>query len=214
MSQVDTYQLYIEGVMRQKPPLIGQIEQYAKENHVPIMDSNTIEAFLGLLQLQNPRNILEIGSAIGYSAIRIAQSLPKTTIMTIERDSKRYMKALEFIGAAGLQNRIQIVEADALQPAADIVLDRTYDALFIDAAKGQYRRFFEKYSSVVAPGGIIYCDNMFMRGMVLQEIEDIPRRKRTMIRNLKEFTIWIMAHPDYDATLLPMGDGVLIAKKK
>ena len=70
--------------------------------------------------------------------------------------------------------------------------------LFIDAAKGQYKRFFEKYSPFISTGGVIYCDNMFMHGMVLREDKELPRRKRTMIRNLKEFTRWIMPHPNYD----------------
>jgi len=109
---------------------------------------------------------------------------------------------------------IQIIQADALEIDANHVLNKTYDALFIDAAKGQYKRFFEKYSPSVEVGGVIYCDNMFMHGMVLQEITDIPRRKRTMIRNIKEFTGWIMKNPNYSTTLLPVGDGILIAVKK
>ena len=96
----------------------------------------------------------------------------------------------------------------------DEVFKETYDALFIDAAKGQYKRFFEKYSPTLSIGGVIYCDNMFMHGMVLREDKDIPKRNRTMIRKLKEFTHWVMNHPDYDAVLLPVGDGILIATKK
>jgi len=177
------------------------------------MDSNSIETFLGLLTIQNPLRILEIGSAIGYSAIRIAQSLPEAVITTIEQDSDRFLKAVEFIKEAGLDERVHIIEADALESSADVVLKDTYDALFIDAAKGQYNRFFDKYSPVVKVGGVIYCDNMFMHGLVLQENADIPRRKRTMIRNIKKFTQLIMTNPCYKTTLLPIGDGVLIAKK-
>ena len=81
------------------------------------------------------------------------------------------------------------------------ISDEPYDALFIDAAKGQYKRFFEKYSPTVSSGGVIYCDNMFMHGMVLREDIELPRRKRSMVRNLKEFTSWVMNHPDYDTSL-------------
>ena len=211
---MDTYNTYIAGLQKEKNAIVREMEKFAEEHHIPIMESGAIETFLGLLSIQNPTHILEIGSAIGYSAIRMAQSLPDVSVTTIELHSERYKKAVEFIKAAGLEERIQIIEADALEVDADRVLGKTYDALFIDAAKGQYKRFFEKYSPAIDVGGVIYCDNMFMHGMVLQEDAEIPRRKRTMIRNIKEFTGWVMTNPNYDTTLLPVGDGILIAIKK
>ena len=208
------YDTYIAELMKEKDPFILEIEQYAEQNHVPIMASDAIEAFLGLLSVQQPTKILEIGSAIGYSSIRMAQLLPEVSIVTIERDTDRFTKAVQLIEASGLEKRIRIIEADALEEEADEILSETYDALFIDAAKGQYQRFFDKYSPAVLPNGVIYCDNLFMHGMVLQDEQDIPRRKRTMIRNLKEFTRWIMTHPNYNTSLLPIGDGILVAVKK
>ncbi len=200
--------------MEEKDSVVQEMEQYAAQHYVPIMENDAIDAFLGLLTIQQPTAILEIGSAIGYSAIRMAQRLPEASIVTIERDAERFEKAVQFIDAAGCQERIRIIEADALAQEADVVVDKTYDALFIDAAKGQYRRFFDKYSPAIESKGVIYCDNMFMHGMVLQEEQDIPKRKRTMIRKLKEFTHWLMSHPDYETTLLPIGDGLLVAVKK
>lgn len=214
MENVDSYSSYVAGFERNKEPFISQMEAYAEQQNIPIMDSHTIETFLGLLSIQQPSSVLEIGSAIGYSAIRMAESLPTATITTIERDEKRYELALDYIANSGYGNRIQIIKADALDFDIDNLSGKVYDALFIDAAKGQYKRFFKKYSPKVKSGGAIYCDNMFMHGMVLQEDLDLPRRKRTMIRNLKEFTGWIMANPDYNASLLPVGDGILIAIKK
>ncbi|MBE1554630.1 O-methyltransferase [Sporosarcina limicola] len=211
---MDKYEQYVASFKVDSDSFIKDMENYAAEHHVPIMDCVGIETFIGLLRIQNPERILEIGSAIGYSAIRIAEALPKTTIVTIERDTKRYTKAVEFIEKKSLVDRIHIIEADALLTKSTEIFNQTYDALFIDAAKGQYQRFFEKYSPVIVSGGVIYCDNMFMHGVVLHEIEEIPRRNRTMIRNLKEFTQWIMAHSEYEASLLPIGDGLLIAVKK
>jgi predicted O-methyltransferase YrrM len=211
---METVDAYLGRLMKKVDPFIREIEEYAAEHRVPIMESGAIETFIGLLRIQKPIRILEIGSAIGYSAIRIVTALPEASIVTIERDTERYKKAVEFIEQSGLSNRIQIIEADALELDTDAVLSDMYDALFIDAAKGQYKRFFEKYSSVVASGGVIYCDNMFMHGMVLLEDENIPKRNRTMIRKLKEFTEWIMAHSEYETALLPVGDGLLIATKK
>jgi predicted O-methyltransferase YrrM len=190
------------------------MENYAKQHHVPIMDSGAIETLLGLLSIQKPDRILEVGSAIGYSAIRMAQSLPDTLITTIERDHERYLKAVDNIKSAGLTNRIEIIEADALLLDDELIAGEPYNALFIDAAKGQYKRFFEKYSPFISSGGVIYCDNMFLHGMVLREDKELPRRKRTMVRNLKGFTRWVLNHPDYVTSLLPLGDGLLIAIKK
>jgi predicted O-methyltransferase YrrM len=211
---MEKVEAYLESLIKEIDPIIQEIEAYAVEHQVPIMDRGAINTLIGLLQIQNPARILEIGSAIGYSAIRIMNALPQASIVTIERDAERFAKAVEFIERSNLTDRISIVEADALELELNEVLNNKVDALFIDAAKGQYKRFFEKYSPIVESGGVIYCDNMFMHGMVLLEDDNIPKRNRTMIRNLKEFTKWIMAHPEYDTTLLPVGDGLLIAIKK
>ena len=208
------YDSYIAAHLKEKSPFILNMESYAEENHVPIMSASAIETFLGLLSLQNPMSILEIGSAIGYSAIRIAEAFPHAEVTTIERDADRYEKAVEYINASNVTNQIQIIKADALELEVGEALNDAYDALFIDAAKGQYQRFFEKYAPLVKTEGVIYCDNMFMHGMVLREDVELPRRKRTMIRNLRKFMAWIMAHPDFNASLLPVGDGILIAIKK
>lgn len=208
------YEDYIAGFSEPANSLVEEMERYAALNHVPIMDRSGMDTFLGLLRIQQPKQILEIGSAIGYSAIRMIQALDKASVVTIERDVDRFTTAVEFIRRGGLNDRITIIEGDALELASEILPPIHFDALFIDAAKGQYKRFFEKYSNHVAPGGIIYCDNMFMHGAVLMADEEIPRRNRTMIRNLRAFTAWVMEHPDYDSSLLPVGDGILIAVKR
>lgn len=214
MATIHNYDSYIAAHLKEKSTFILEMESYAEKNHVPIMGSGAIETFLGLLSLQNPKKILEVGSAIGYSAIRIAESFPTAQITTIERNRERYEKAVEYIQASDVTNQIQIINADALELNEREMLEGPFDALFIDAAKGQYQRFFEKYAPLVETGGVIYCDNMFMHGMVLREDNELPRRKRTMIRNLRKFMSWIMAHPDFNTTLLPVGDGILIAIKK
>ncbi len=211
---MNNYEAYIATFGQEKEALLQEMEQYAKEHYVPIMESDGIATFIGLLALQKPTKILEIGSAIGYSAIRMAQAFPNATITTVERDVERYEKAVEYIERAALTDRIHIIEADALALDGDAHLEESYDALFIDAAKGQYKRFFEKYAPYVVPGGVVYCDNMFMHGAVLLADEEVPRRRRSMIRKLKEFTTWVMAHPDFKPFLLPIGDGLLIAIKK
>ena len=211
---MNEYEDYIAGFSELSNPLLQEMEQYAALNHVPIMDRSGMETFIGLLRIQQPKQILEIGSAIGYSAIRMVEALQNTSVVTIERDGDRFASAVDYIGRSGFQDRIMIIKGDALELDDEVLNPEGYDALFIDAAKGQYKRFFEKYSVHVAPGGVIYCDNMFMHGAILLEDEDIPKRNRTMIRNLKAFTAWIMQHPAYETSLLPVGDGILIAVKR
>lgn len=208
------YNAYISRFASDKDLLIEEMEHYAVEHRVPIMDETGLNTLIGLLQIQQPKRILEIGSAIGYSAIRLAKAFPEAIIYTIERDTERYEKAVEHIERSGLQERITIIHDDALELDETTLPQQPFDALFIDAAKGQYRKFFDKYSPLVGQTGVIYCDNMFMHGMVLLKDQDLPKRNRTMIRNLQQFTSWAMQNEHYETSLLPIGDGILIAVKK
>ncbi|MCG7345059.1 O-methyltransferase [Sporosarcina sp. ACRSL] len=211
---MEDFETYISKLREADSPLVREMEEFAAEQRIPIMDRSGIETFIGLLRIQRPKLILEIGSAIGYSAIRMVSALKVASVVTIERDNERYAKAVEYINRSGFGDRITIIEGDALLLPDESLPNLQYDALFIDAAKGQYKRFFEKYSEHVAEGGIIYCDNMFMHGAVMIPDEEVPKRNRTMIRNLKEFTSWVMKHPNYETSLLPVGDGILVAVKK
>ncbi|MFY3791018.1 O-methyltransferase [Ureibacillus sp. MALMAid1270] len=203
---------YIESFIKPRNDLLVEMETFAKENHVPIMQLPAIEVLNQILRIQKPSNILEIGTAIGYSAIRMALTLSNTKIVTIERDSERVALAREFISRSEVANRITVIEGDALE--VDVTQNTTFDAVFIDAAKGQYMRFFEKFSPLVPSGGVLYIDNMYMHGLSDLNLEDVPRRKRTMIRNLKNFADWIMNHDEYDSTFFPVGDGLLICMKR
>lgn len=204
---------YMAAFHSQQHPLIIEMEAYAKEHQVPIMESSGMEMLLGLLRLQQPSSILEIGSAIGYSAIRMALALPTVTISSIERDPDRYAKAIHYVEKGQLDGSISLYCGDALEIDLEKIAHSPFDALFIDAAKGQYQRFFERYTPLLRSGGMIYCDNMFMHGDVFLPDDEVPKRKRTMIRNLKAFTSWLLRHPSYEVSLFPIGDGILVAKK-
>ena len=205
---------YIASYINSRPELLASMEKYAEENHIPIMEIVAIESLLQFLRLQQPKSILEIGSAIGYSAIRMAAALPEVKLATIERDEDRFHLACSFIKQAEMDDRIQILNGDALDVEIDALELSQYDALFIDAAKGQYQRFFDKYSPLVPSGGVIYCDNMLMHGFTEIALEEVPRRKRTMVRNLQQFTAWLMNHEQFDTTFLPIGDGITISIKR
>lgn len=204
---------YIASFIPERDELLVEMEQFAEQNHVPIMQLAGIESLNQLLRIQNPKSILEIGTAIGYSAIRMAQALPSCQIVTIERDESRVQYAKQFIARSEVADRIRVIEGDALEVGIG-ELPTTFDAVFIDAAKGQYMKFFEKYASLVPTGGVLYIDNMYMHGLSDLDIKEVPRRKRTMIRNLKTFADWIMVHPDYTSAFFPVGDGLLICLKR
>lgn len=204
---------YIQSFIQPRNELLLEMEAYAEENHVPIMQLAGIDALNQLLRIQNPQKILEIGTAIGYSAIRMAEALPNVHIVTIERDIERVTKAKAYIERSTVSDRIKVIEGDALE-VDDKAIETEFDAVFIDAAKGQYQRFFEKYAPLVKSGGVLYIDNMYMHGLSDLDLKDVPRRKRTMIRNLKNFTEWIMQHPDYTSAFLPVGDGLLLCLKR
>ena len=204
---------YIASFISERDELLVEMENFAKQHHVPIMQLAGIESLNQLLRIQKPKAILEIGTAIGYSALRMAKALPDCQIVTIERDESRVQYAKEFIARSEAANRIQIIEGDALEVEME-KLPTTFDAVFIDAAKGQYMKFFEKYATLVPSGGVLYIDNMYMHGLSDLDIKEVPRRKRTMIRNLKTFSDWIMSHPDYTSAFFPVGDGLLICLKR
>lgn len=203
---------YIESFIQPRSDLLVEMESFADANHIPIMQLPAIEVLNQMLRIQKPSNILEIGTAIGYSAIRMALTLPDCNIVTIERDVERVALAKDFISRSEVANRITVIEGDALE--VDVDKNTTFDAVFIDAAKGQYMRFFEKFSALVPSGGVLYIDNMYMHGLSDLKLEEVPRRKRTMIRNLKNFSEWIMNHDEYDSTFFPVGDGLLICLKR
>ncbi len=203
---------YIESFIRPRNDLLVEMESFASEHHVPIMQLPAIEVLNQILRIQKPSSILEIGTAIGYSAIRMALTLPESNIVTVERDAERVALAREYILRSEVANRIKVIEGDALE--VDVEPNTTFDAVFIDAAKGQYMRFFEKFSPLVPSGGVLYIDNMYMHGLSDLKLEQVPRRKRTMIRNLKTFADWIMNHDEYDSTYFPVGDGLLICLKR
>ncbi|QED48731.1 O-methyltransferase [Cytobacillus dafuensis] len=206
-------QAYIENIIPGRPKLLEQMEQFAKENGVPIMELAGIEAMLQLLRIHSPKNILEIGTAIGYSALRMAYACPSSNIITIERDADRYLLAEKYILEAEKEAQIQIIKGDALEAEAVIKKYAPFDVIFIDAAKGQYQRFFEIYSQYLRSNGMIITDNVLFKGLVYESnIEN--KRIRNLVKKINDFNQWLMNHPDYFTVILPVGDGIAISKKR
>ncbi len=206
---------YVENLIPKRTELVEEMENYAKEHVVPIMELIGIEALLQILRLHQPAHILEIGTAIGYSAIRMAEALPNAKIVTVERNEDRYKQAQLFINRAEKKEQIKTLFGDALELQADIEQNGPYDAVFIDAAKGQYQRFFEHYAPLVNKKGIIISDNILFKGHVGTDLSQIEtRRKRSLIKKIDAYNVWLMKHPDFQTTILPIGDGIAISIKR
>jgi predicted O-methyltransferase YrrM len=209
----DKLHSYIEELIPGREPLFTEMENYALENKVPIMELVGIEALLQFLRIQGSKKILEVGTAIGYSALRMAEALPNACIVTIERDLERIQAAEEYIGRSRHGEQIILIKGDALEVEELVREQAPYDTIFVDAAKGQYQKFFEMYSKYLSVDGVIITDNVLFKGLVTQsEIES--KRIRNLVRKIDNFNHWLMNHPDYHTVILPVGDGIAISKKK
>ncbi|WP_339146987.1 MULTISPECIES: O-methyltransferase [unclassified Sutcliffiella] len=206
---------YLDSLVPTRNDLVTKMEKLAQSDNVPIMDLVGMETLLQLLRLSQPKRILEIGAAIGYSAIRMAQAIPGVTIVTIERDEQRYLQAKQHIAEAGLSNRIELIFGDALEVQAQVAQQGPFDLIFVDAAKGQYERFFTMYEPLLNDMGVIITDNVLFRGLVAENQETIePKRIRNLVKKIDRYNRWLMEHPDYITTILPVGDGIAISKKR
>ena len=209
----DKVDIYIESLIAKRPAFFLEMELYADENKIPIMEISGMEAMIQFLRIKQPKKILEIGTAIGYSALRMAHALPNTKIVTIERDEERAHLADQYFQQFDHNGQIHLVKGDALEAEELARNYGPYDAVFIDAAKGQYKKFFELYSRFVNEQGIIITDNVLFKGLVAEEA---IQHKRTdqLVKKIKVFNEWLMSQPDYYTIILPVGDGVAISQKR
>ncbi|WP_160721863.1 O-methyltransferase [Bacillus sp. USDA818B3_A] len=210
----DKLQSYIESLIPLRNELLMEMENYALEHQVPIMELTGIETMLQLLRVHRSKKILEVGTAIGYSALRMATALPDARIITIERDLERIEKAKEFIHRSGKAEQITLIEGDALEVGDAVREHGPFDAIFIDAAKGQYKKFFEIYSKYLNSDGLIVTDNVLFKGLVAEKEIIESKRIRNLVKKIDDFNDWLMNHNDYDSIILPVGDGIAISKRK
>lgn len=189
---------------------IKEMEEYANNNSIPIMQKDGIDFLLKYITDNNYKNILEIGTAIAYSAIRIALLNENITVTTIERDAKRYQEALDNIKEFNLEKRINAINADALE----VDINDKYDLIFIDAAKAQNINFFEKYKNNLKNNGTIITDNMYFHGLIFKEEKEIESRNlRQLMRKLKNYHNFLKENTEYKTEFLDLGDGIAITKK-
>lgn len=208
----DLVEDYIRNILKENKSLILEMEEYAKENSVPIIHKEVAELLRFILDIHKPKRILEIGCAIGYSSIFFATVLGgDVEIITTERNPVMLEKAYENIEKAGLKDKIKILVGDATQTLKD--LDGEFDMIFIDAAKGQYKMFYDMVTPQLKKGGIVISDNILYKGMIASD-DFVVRRKRTIVKRMREYLDYICSLEDVDTSILPVGDGVALSYKK
>lgn len=190
--------------------IIKQMEAYAKEHQVPIMQEEGLDFLLDYIQKHPVTRILEIGSAIGYSAIRMAMVRETIRVVSVERDEERYRLALENRRKAGLDTRIELYLADALEWTPEGM----FDFIFIDAAKAQYIRFFEKYKQYLKPEGAILTDNLGFHGLVDSKEEIASRNLRRLVRKIREYRTFLETNEEFTTSFYEFGDGVALSTRK
>lgn len=190
---------------------IKEMERYAEANNVPIIERDSIEFVNKYIQMNGVKKILELGTAIGYSAILMANASEDVEITTIERDEKRYREAVKNVNKVGLDKRIEIVFNDALEVN---LAGFKYDLIFIDAAKGQYIKFFEKFENYLNPGGIIITDNLKFHGLVQNKEKIESRNVRGLVTKIEKYIEFLKGNEEFFTRFYDIGDGLSVSFKK
>ena len=194
--------------MREK---ILEMEEYANEHNVPIIEKDSIAFIMKFIKANNVKSILEIGTAIGYSAILMAQATNDVVVTTIERDESRYMEALKNIKALELEDRITPIFKDAL----DVKIKDKFDLIFLDGAKGQNINFMEHFEDNLEHDGYFVTDNINFHGYVDKDENEIKSKNlRGLVRKIKAYKEYLINHDKYDTEFVNVGDGIAITQKK
>lgn len=206
---------YLESLSKKRESDLAwsKLEQSARERRIPIMEKTSMNFIKQLIRLYRPSRILEIGTAIGYSALQMNEARPEAKITTIERDEERFQEAEKRIQEYGLQDHITTLFGDASDILEEMVAnDEQFDFIFIDAAKGQYQNFFDLGNQLLTNDGVIVTDNVLFKGYVLGHM-DIPKRFKNMVQKIKSFNEYIIMHEAFTTEIIPIGDGVAISLK-
>lgn len=190
--------------------MLEELEIYAKENKVPIMLPDGIEFLCNYIKENNIKNILEIGSAIGYSAIKMALVSNDINITTIEKDETRYNEAIKNIKKFNLESRINIIFGDALETN----VEGEFDLIFIDASKGHSIDFFNRYEPYLNSSGTIITDNLSFHGLVEDESLAVTKNQRGLVKKIKNFINFLDTNQDFTTEYINVGDKISITKRK
>lgn len=208
---------YVTDYIRERTitdnPLLKEMELFAKENNVPIAEPETARLISVITKLLRPMKILEVGCAIGYSAMIMSESLPEGGhITTLEYDPKMVTLARENIKKAGLEDKITVIEADAKDYISYLDDSESYDIVFLDGPKAHYLFMLDDAVRLLKKGGLLISDNILFKGMTADD-NHFARRKVTIINRLRDYIDTLMAHPQLHTSILSQGDGVTLSVK-
>lgn len=204
---------YVDELIPQPPKWAVQLEQYAKVKRIPIIDKVSLQLLLQIILIKQPKNILEIGTAIAYSTLRMHEIVPNAQITSLEKNEMMYEEALRNVELYSQNNHIKIMLGDALETIERLPKEESFDFVFIDAAKSQYHRYFNAVDPLLIKGGVIVTDNVLFRNLVLASNEEIPKRYKSIVKNLRNYNEQVMSNKNYYSSLIPIGDGLLVSIK-
>ena len=205
-------QKYIQSLHHEQDPRINKMKQYAREFRIPIMEDDGITFMKQLIRIHRPKKILEIGTAIGYSAIQMAKVDPSVHITTLEIDEARFQEAIKQINLFQLDDQIDAIHQDALDYLSGLPDGATYDFVFIDAAKGKNQAFVEAVYPFLRKNGLIAIDNVLFKGYVSGENTDSERLMK-IGKKINAFNQWFVQQDDFETTIIETGDGIAVALK-
>lgn len=196
---------------KQNNGCLAELEAFAKQENIPIIPHETATYFRFLMQTLQPKHILEIGTAIGFSALLMAENAPEAKITTIDRNEEMIALAKENFAKYDNHNQITLLEGDAVDVLQ--TLDKSYDFVFMDSAKSKYIVFLPQVLKHLDVGGVVVLDDIFQGGDIAKPIDEVRRGQRTIYRGLQRLFDSTLQHPDLTATLVPLGDGLLMIRK-
>lgn len=208
---------YITEYLREKTVhddgLLHELEEYAAKNSIPVVEPETARFLSVMCHMKNPEKILEVGAAIGYSAILMAKATnADCEIATLECDGEMVQLARENIKRAGYSEKISVIEADAKDYLSYIDDDEVFDIIFLDGPKAHYIYMLDECVRLLKKGGVIISDNVLYKGMTADD-NHVVRRKITIVKRLRRYIDMLMEHKELETSLLPLGDGVTISVK-
>lgn len=202
---------YIRTLLPHKGECLASFEEYALKNNVPIVHPEVAQLLRVLVKMNKPKRILEVGTAIGYSACVMASAMGEGEIVTIEKNDKMIELAKENISEMNFDEKISVVEGDAEDVLSN--LEGMFDFIFLDASKGHYRDFFSKFIDKLNYGGVVVSDNILFKGMVASD-ELVIRRKKTIVKRMRDYLKYISNEESLETSVIPIGDGLAISYKK
>lgn len=204
---------FIDSMDVGNTPFLNALEKYALDNQVPVIRKSMQKLLKFLLIMKKPCNILEVGTAIGFSALLMSEYGPEDChITTIEKYEKRIPVAKENFQKRGAEDRITLLEGDAAEILGQ--LEETYDMIFMDAAKGQYIHFMPDVMRLLAPGGLLISDNVLQDGDIVESRFAVTRRNRTIHTRMRDYLYELTHNEELETVILPVGDGVTLSVKK